>query len=1514
MRHVLLILSIILLYSCNEVFAQKYLPSQNALGVSTADLGSNIDHYTGSFNFRIPLSNKIADLEDLQLGLTYSSGGIRPEQAVGAYGYGWNLSGSFVVTRSVRGSLPDETFYVGFLSNPLGISTPDSTVKKINARDLDGEADLFTANIPGESVSFCLKRNGFNLVAVPVKRTDVKIECLYQPFVADSVGWIITGFKITDTDGDTYFFEEREIGLQKHGDGSKLNTYMLSTTTAWYITKVVKANKSVVDFEYGRYYMETQFSLSQSYSVYGEPMKYSDINNNMVLSQIYAYENSIRDAQRGLDILDNQYAFELGLLDDFSTVMEKNPFTEIREETKEEDLRLQSFFSSVLESQLVYERNRLNARFDQKEVEGDIVIDGYLSNIAILSQTLMTNTIDVSQESNAGSQCVYRKYKLLNRIRYRDGEVNFKYIRVFDHVSEYSPRLVQLENKSSSGALIGYHDLVYNNDSKLLKKLVSRDEVGRELASHSFQYYLEGGGSPGLYSLDFWGYYNGEENNQGLISSQLHDVHSLSDPNVSAFYNPTFSRNFLDAPFEDVKAINRNPNDSFAVLYSLKTIALPTKGRIDLKYESHQVYDGHNDATIKVGGLRIKEFTFADSLGASQTTRLRYAFPKGGSPLINKSTGVYSRLKRKAFFNIYDYGTNSDCTLYSSPIDLDGAFSFNYNPEVFYTYVESTDSVGFTGYKFYNPAGSANDILANRKSISWLNNLPLATYYFNKSHELLSLDRSEYYYSEEDAKADDNMNTPWLPASLDYYKGKGLYFFNDNRLASNYHLNQIKSPLNYYSGDKYLKAFPDSNVIVSEYVSAYNTYQVIVNLRLQYLYPNITPRVLPYYDPVDSYKLHLGGTVLLRAKESVRFQTPKQMPAVTPLDYEFLMDEVEGASTDKLTARQVLKYESNLHLNPTLSYSFGSKNDTAYTTMRYALDYSLTADQPVSRLWSVFHQNPLVEKMSWRKVIGASDPSAVQGVVTDFQYYISLGDTVVLPVRSYSFEQKSPGAVNVAYAAKTAIKDNGRFNYTLEQSNDWQTQPWGISMKSKTAERNRLSSSLIRDQITGMPIMELSGLATSLSAGIDLSAIKSARQFAWMPFAEEISTSLPISDQFVTAWDKMPWIRPIEMAERFNSFIATNPWGLIWEDPYFLSWVNLFDIMANDYDYASVSSLLNAIMEYEDLFGPYYNEAIQTAYPDADQFLRLVGTYVYKLALFNESATSMSENVSGLAFEKYFLRKDSTFQLDANARYPLLIEGADLKMQKKMKILSLGECTTVYYQYRYAGGSWSAAAAVSLFLGANGNYETELDLSSIISGGVLDGLKVLIPKTGLQMSNGFFVYPAANVPVIYERNNKDQITKAHLVNGEMQTFDYHSSGYLSTVKDRAGNIVKQIKQNLVYEDLNIPYAQVKIDNLYFNSRVAVSSVLFRNTTTNEVQQIPGSVLVNHKRMANIPAATYEASFIGSGPFKVKFVIGNGLFDVYTSVYNAFSQEHKVTIALKVFSANNSYEFLIVNPD
>ena len=245
--------------------AQDLNPGQQSQGLLESR-NVTVDYSTGIFHYQIPLYTLKSGDYELPISLRYTGKGVKVSDNPGLVGYNWTLDTGGIVTRTVRGGIPDEKPLYGYLhfendSIPL---SEDAT--RVNRHKRDGECDIFTAVFGGKSVNFIIRKddNG-NLYAEPLERTDVKIEC-------EGSRSFISGWTVTDNDGTRYNYMRTEwtCNLNKQDEISFNGLSNLEYVSSWHLTSIEPVNSEAIMFEYLGTETNSPLTYQQRVTYHGE--------------------------------------------------------------------------------------------------------------------------------------------------------------------------------------------------------------------------------------------------------------------------------------------------------------------------------------------------------------------------------------------------------------------------------------------------------------------------------------------------------------------------------------------------------------------------------------------------------------------------------------------------------------------------------------------------------------------------------------------------------------------------------------------------------------------------------------------------------------------------------------------------------------------------------------------------------------------------------------------------------------------------------------------------------------------------------------------------------------------------------------------------------------------------------------------------------------------------------------------------------------------------------------------
>ncbi|WNJ21631.1 RHS repeat domain-containing protein [Pontibacter sp. G13] len=223
-----------------------------------------VNLYTGIPDISIPLFTMTSRQLELPMSLSYHGGGIRVEEMASRIGLGWSLLAGGAITRTVRGPKDEASnMEFGYLSvaPDMDLANPtaapynlynNSLLRQVATGVLDGQPDAFAFNVMGHSGTFSLDRD----TMIHVGNGDQVLQFSPEFINDDIVAW-----ELVDGDGTRYVFREYEEVSSRQitydatpssgsGGGSVpgMKRYMI---TAWYLTKVVTANRTdSLVFEY----------------------------------------------------------------------------------------------------------------------------------------------------------------------------------------------------------------------------------------------------------------------------------------------------------------------------------------------------------------------------------------------------------------------------------------------------------------------------------------------------------------------------------------------------------------------------------------------------------------------------------------------------------------------------------------------------------------------------------------------------------------------------------------------------------------------------------------------------------------------------------------------------------------------------------------------------------------------------------------------------------------------------------------------------------------------------------------------------------------------------------------------------------------------------------------------------------------------------------------------------------------------------------------------------------------
>jgi hypothetical protein len=229
---------------------------------------------------------------------------------------------------------------------------------------------------------------------------------------------------------------------------------------------------------------------------------------------------------------------------------------------------------------------------------------------------------------NNSSRIYYRTY-LPYSINFPSGKISF--------TLDASKMLNKIEVFDKQNNLIKTVSLQIGSFNGLAPKLMSvtfKDATGKQQETYSFNYYNEEDQSPVPWGKDHWGFLNGAPYNNGDYIMPF----SLANVSQGFYYKININR----------AGANREPNEYFARMFTLRRITYPTKGYTEFEFEGNIT-----DDYVPVGGLRIKSFSsyFQDGQLASQKN---YTYKSSGGLEVIPSIDVYRKSTTFMMNNIWE--------------------------------------------------------------------------------------------------------------------------------------------------------------------------------------------------------------------------------------------------------------------------------------------------------------------------------------------------------------------------------------------------------------------------------------------------------------------------------------------------------------------------------------------------------------------------------------------------------------------------------------------------------------------------------------------------------------------------------------------------------------------------------------------------------------------------------------------------------------------------------------------
>ena len=589
--------------------AQDLNPGQQSQGLLESR-NVTVDYSTGIFHYQIPLYTLKSGDYELPISLRYTGKGVKVSDEPGLVGYNWTLDTGGVVTRTVRGGIPDESYPYGYLqfeNDPTPLSE-DAT--RVNRHKRDGECDIFTAVFGGKSVNFIIRKddNG-DLYAEPLERTDVKIECVH------SGNAIIIGWIVTDSDGTRYNYMRTEwtCNLNKQDEISFNGLSNLEYVSSWHLTSIEPVNSKAITFQYLGTELNSPTTNKRRVTYHNESYKTKYEYGRPMEMPVYDFEAYKKKFEEYIDAA-------------MAAIQDHNIQLQIDSQIYLFDTQWGWYLNPYLDviSELMANNHRVLGMGDFSQVSSvsDELL-GLLWELSVKYRTINDfASINFSNAYNVLLECTYGVIKEYVTEREVNNGITYRIISpvletiicdekvLFEYDCEYG-RLYNIEKKTLNSNTVSSYGFSYSGNK--LETVMSLDKDSIPIGTISMVYYTSPDGT-----------------------NTMSDVFGFPKPYSSDPY----------APF-DIEL-----NGEFAKIHSLKEIHSADGGKVCMDYELNGLPVA--DKEIPFGGIRIKSIIL-DNPSEEHCDTILYQY-ENGQPTFWEYPNNY---KIEEYDNFYDTVSHS---------------------------------------------------------------------------------------------------------------------------------------------------------------------------------------------------------------------------------------------------------------------------------------------------------------------------------------------------------------------------------------------------------------------------------------------------------------------------------------------------------------------------------------------------------------------------------------------------------------------------------------------------------------------------------------------------------------------------------------------------------------------------------------------------------------------------------------------------------------------------------------
>jgi hypothetical protein len=279
-----------------NVIAQTAPPSSGAAMASSRSEATPVNYFTGIPSISLPIySYNHRNGIGINISLDYFAGGIKVNEESANAGLGWNLNSTGMITRTVRGGIPDDCPITGFSYLPtIPLDTRSKFSDYLNECE-DPEQDVFQFNFSGRSGKFYIGKDS-SVFSTPLSKMRIQftrtpvifndstvVHNPKWPTVPDTIVATIKNFVITTEDGVKYYFNDAETQYGYFNtcyQTTTNTTKLLRYATAWYLSKIKSATGTdSITFNYKNAGTSTSVDWNQSVSIANGVVKHSDTLN-----------------------------------------------------------------------------------------------------------------------------------------------------------------------------------------------------------------------------------------------------------------------------------------------------------------------------------------------------------------------------------------------------------------------------------------------------------------------------------------------------------------------------------------------------------------------------------------------------------------------------------------------------------------------------------------------------------------------------------------------------------------------------------------------------------------------------------------------------------------------------------------------------------------------------------------------------------------------------------------------------------------------------------------------------------------------------------------------------------------------------------------------------------------------------------------------------------------------------------------------------------------------------------